>query len=76
MESPRNKVNLNNTNNSSACLRNINDYNISEGDKVNNERLFKFIRKPYMKYNPLLDELNPTEMPLIENHKWPMYSEK
>ncbi len=70
------KIDLHYAKDMSSYLRNLNDYAITEGDKANEDRLFKFDRKPYLKYNPVLDAKTPTEMPLIENPKWSIFREK
>jgi len=71
-----NKISLDYQKNVSSFLKNINDYDIKENENSNEGRVFKFNRKPYINYDPLIDEVTLTEMPLIENTKWGVYQEK
>lgn len=62
--------------NMSSYLNNLNDYQINEFSKYNEEKFLKFNRKTMEAYNPIIDQSNEMQLPKITIEKWTNFYEK
>jgi hypothetical protein len=61
---------------SSSYLMNINDYNIKENDKVNEDRILKYNKKKVEEYNCIVGKRVSLSPPKFSVDKWPLFYEK
>lgn len=72
----REKVYMEKLNISPKYLKNLNDFNISESFKINEDRQIKFEKKSSKRFNCLTDQVTEIKPGILNVDKWSKFYEK